>query len=302
MGSGRVPAAGGGRVSNPYLIEGPAVISFSGGRTSGFMLKMILDAHGGKLPDDVRVLFANTGKEMPETLDFVEECSQRWAVPITWLEYDGGYGVSTKFKVVDYRTASRNGEPFALMIDQNGKPFLPNAVMRLCTIRLKIEVIWKYAISLGWDSFYNAIGIRADEHRRAAKIRANPSDGKKGIERILPLVEAGVVVAQVGQFWSEQNFDLQLPNMNGRTMHGNCDLCFLKGANQVLSLIREKPERALWWMEQERRVESAWKFINDGARFSKDRPSYAQMYRMATEQQEMFPYDAPAIEDCSCTD
>ena len=32
---------------NPYLIEGPAVISFSGGRTSGYMLKHILDAHGG---------------------------------------------------------------------------------------------------------------------------------------------------------------------------------------------------------------------------------------------------------------
>ncbi len=64
--------------NNPYQIEGPAIISFSGGRTSGMMLRKILDAHGGTLPPDVRVLFANTGKEMLETLDFVRECSDRW--------------------------------------------------------------------------------------------------------------------------------------------------------------------------------------------------------------------------------
>jgi hypothetical protein len=67
-------------VTNPYLIEGPALISFSGGRTSGYMLWQILDAHGGTLPDDVHVCFANTGKEREETLRFVHECETRWGV------------------------------------------------------------------------------------------------------------------------------------------------------------------------------------------------------------------------------
>ncbi len=53
---------------NPYLIEGPALVSFSGGRTSGYMLKHILDAHDGTLPEDVHVVFANTGKEMEVTM------------------------------------------------------------------------------------------------------------------------------------------------------------------------------------------------------------------------------------------
>ena len=46
---------------NPYKIEGPALISFSGGRTSGFMLKQIIDAHDGVPPEDVHITFANTG-------------------------------------------------------------------------------------------------------------------------------------------------------------------------------------------------------------------------------------------------
>lgn len=62
-------------MSSPYRITGPAVVSFSGGRTSGYMLWHILDAHGGALPDDVKVVFCNTGKERPETLDFVERCA-----------------------------------------------------------------------------------------------------------------------------------------------------------------------------------------------------------------------------------
>ena len=70
-----------------YKVDGPALVSFSGGRTSGYMLFRILEAYGGSLPDDMHVVFANTGKERLETLDFVSECAQRWCVEIVWLEY-----------------------------------------------------------------------------------------------------------------------------------------------------------------------------------------------------------------------
>ena len=54
-------------MNNPYLISEPTVISFSGGRTSGFMLWKVLQAHGGKLPAEAIVCFANTGKEEEAT-------------------------------------------------------------------------------------------------------------------------------------------------------------------------------------------------------------------------------------------
>jgi hypothetical protein len=128
---------------NPYRIDGPALISFSGGRTSGYMLRNILDAHGGTLPDDVHVVFANTGKEMPETLDFVQECGERWGVRITWLEWrDNEAGYDT----VSHNSASRNGEPFKALIDKRG--FLPNPVMRFCTQEMKVRPMQTLMLSL----------------------------------------------------------------------------------------------------------------------------------------------------------
>ena len=52
---------------NPYLISEPTCISFSGGRTSAYMLHRVLEANEG-LPDDAIVTFANTGKEEEATL------------------------------------------------------------------------------------------------------------------------------------------------------------------------------------------------------------------------------------------
>jgi 3'-phosphoadenosine 5'-phosphosulfate sulfotransferase (PAPS reductase)/FAD synthetase len=278
---------------NPYLITEPTCISFSGGRTSAYMLYKVLQAGGGKLPEEAIVCFANTGKEMEETLQFVHDCEVNWNVEIHWLEYIAHAEPSKRFKRVTYETASRNGEPFAASIDQNGKPYLPNPVARICTINLKIRVIDKYLKSLGWDhdEKMNWVGIRADEQRRAAKI---------GRERT-PLVVDGVTKETVGNFWKSQPFDLKLPNHNGVTMHGNCDLCFLKPANQIYSLINEKPERAIWWMEMERLAQSSNKTYGDGAKFRKDRPSYAQMYDYVKRQENLFDPNEEAI-GCFCGD
>ena len=43
---------------NHYRVPRPAVISFSGGRTSAYMLRRIIDAYGGRLPSDIAVVFA----------------------------------------------------------------------------------------------------------------------------------------------------------------------------------------------------------------------------------------------------
>jgi hypothetical protein len=113
----------------------------------------------------------------------------------------------------------------------------------------------------------------------------------------IPLADAFVTAEDVGAFWRGQPFDLGLPNINGKTMHGNCDLCFLKPAHQVFSLIAEKPERAVWWAKQEAEARAS----GDGRFFRNDRPSYAQMAKYASEQVDMFDREEEAIA-CFCGD
>lgn len=128
-------------MSNPFKIIEPTCINFSGGRTSAYMLYRILQAHDMSLPSEAIVCFANTGKECEETLEFVHDCETNWGVKINWLEYKAHETPKDRFRVVDFETASRDGEPFFDSINQNGKPYLPNPVARICTINMKIRVI-----------------------------------------------------------------------------------------------------------------------------------------------------------------
>jgi hypothetical protein len=102
----------------------------------------------------------------------------------------------------------------------------------------------------------------------------------------------------VGAFWRSQPFDLGLPNNNGVTMHGNCDLCFLKGGAQVLSLIAEKPERAVWWARMEALALAS---KPSGATFRKDRPNYSSMVKFAADQLSLLDQDEEGIA-CFCGD
>lgn len=227
-----------------YRIEGPALISFSGGRTSAFMLHEILRAHGGTLPADVVVAFANTGKEREETLRFVHECGTRWGVPIRWLEWrDTPEG----FEEVGYNSASRNGEPFAALIQK--RQFLPNVVTRYCTQKLKIHTMSKFMQSLGYERWANAVGLRYDEGHRVLKQLARNEKGGDRWKTVMPLSKAKVSKANVMEFWSQQPFDLGL-----MPYEGNCDLCFLKSRAKLQTIMRERPELATWWIEQERAV------------------------------------------------
>ena len=73
-------------MSDPFKITEPTCISFSGGRTSAYILWRVLQSNNG-LPEDAIVCFANTGKEEEATLEFVRDCGDYWNVPITWIEY-----------------------------------------------------------------------------------------------------------------------------------------------------------------------------------------------------------------------
>jgi len=268
-----------------YLIETPFVVSFSGGRTSAFMLRNILDAYGGSLPAQGHVVFANTGKEHPATLDFIKEIETRWSVPIQWVERD--FKNEAGVRLVNFDTASKNGEPFGDLITK--KHYLPNPITRFCTEELKVKAIAKYMKSIGVESGTMAVGLRADEPRRVHRVNG---DTRNGFDYVCPMHSAGHVIADVLDFWKSSDFDLMLPN-NDRAF-GNCDLCFLKGRSILERVIRHDPSLADWWIEREKEI---------GAKFRKDIPTFAQMVVQIRIQPELFgEEDDDDIIPCLCTD
>lgn len=278
-------------MGNPYLIPSPSLISFSGGRTSGYMLKKIIDAHNGELPDDMYVVFANTGKEMPQTLDFIKDCADKWDVHIHWLELEiAEERPIYRTKQVDYETASRNGEPFEALIQR--KKMLPNPVMRMCTQELKMNVMKRFMKQKGYKEWTNVVGLRYDEPRRVAKQNRQNDSDINSWDSICPLYQDKITVKEVLEFWQKNNFDLKLTSENGNTVAGNCDLCFLKGTKTLTKIIKEKPDLADWWVVQEKKI---------GATFRKD-ASYLDLIdltKLEAKQIELFDDDSRS---CFCHD
>lgn len=267
---------------DPYLIEGPANISFSGGRTSAYMLFHILMAHGGQLPDDVHVTFANTGKEREETLRFVHECEVRWGVRVHWIEWrppSRGMPFAERFEEVGYNSADRIGKWFAELVKR--KQYLPNPIMRYCTIELKIRVMIHFMRALGYDRWISAVGLRADEMHRVFKAIERNDSGKERGTTVMPLANAKVRQSDVMAFWKAQPFDLAL-----KPHEGNCDLCFLKGRDKRASIIRANPALADWWIEREDTTKCS---KVDGARFRKDE-TYRQL-REAVRTSPLLPLE-----------
>jgi 3'-phosphoadenosine 5'-phosphosulfate sulfotransferase (PAPS reductase)/FAD synthetase len=241
-----------------FRIESPALISFSGGRTSAYMLHEILRAYDGRLPDDAIVAFANTGREYEKTLSFVHECSVRWGVHIHWVEWrDEANG----FERVDLSSASRLGEPFEALITK--KKALPNWQARWCTSILKIKplhALMRSKFGLAPGDYAEVVGFRSDEeHRIEDMVEA---DAKTGRKRTAPLARAKISKRDVLRFWLGENadplllthplpqgFDLGLP-----LWKGNCDLCFATGRKIRKLRIRSDPPCAHWWAHQEARI------------------------------------------------
>ncbi len=219
------------------------VCTFSGGRTSAFMGKMLKEHPKYKDFDKV-FLFANTGKELPETLDFINKCDKDWGLNIVWLEANVVYekGVGTNFKVVDYETANRKGKPFEDMLK---KYPLPNNMASNCTRELKLAPINKYVKSLGYKEVYTAMGIRYDERHRE-------SNTAKENNIIYPLIyDIKVDNKFIRDWWERQPFDLKL-----KDYEGNCDLCFKKSLKKRLTIIKERPNVAEWWSDMESKYSS----------------------------------------------
>tara|TARA_R110000796_G_scaffold144294_1_gene261024 strand:+ start:157 stop:1476 length:1320 start_codon:yes stop_codon:yes gene_type:complete len=145
----------------------------------------------------------------------------------------------TPFKVVDYKTASRSGEPFNALIEE--RKFAPNSMARFCTSDLKVLPAKEYMIRSGYTEWAAVVGFRADENRRVNNLKDVDI-----WETLTPLHTAGVIEQDINLWWSENDFDL-----NVHSSLSNCDGCFLKGEKSRAFLAKYYPDRAKWWADIE---------------------------------------------------
>lgn len=212
----------------------PLLIAFSGGRTSAYMTKLLIDKYQGKR--EIAVVFANTGVEREETLEFVNNCDLNFGFNTVWIETipNPKFGKGCSFEIVDYGSASRDGLPFERVISKYG---IPNKGAQHCSRELKHYPIKKYINSLGWKDYDIALGIRADEPKRLT-----PKD-----RVVYPLFkEFPTTKLMVNRWWAAQPFNLML-----KDYEGNCTLCWKKSKRKLLTIIIEHPEFLEWWNEME---------------------------------------------------
>lgn len=216
------------------------VVNFSGGRTSAYMaIRLWLDYRD---QFELFFVFANTGKERPETLDFIQQVSIHYKMPIVWLEgvFDARKGSGVGFKVVNYQTADRTGRVFEACIAKYG---LPNVSASHCSSKMKGAVVSAWKKANGLLKVDQALGIRIDEIDRARK-------SKLKFQFVYPLISMFPTRQEdVNKFWLFNSIDLQL-----KSYEGNCDLCFKKSLNKLKTIAIENPHLCKWWSEQEKKA------------------------------------------------
>lgn len=207
------------------------LISFSGGETSAYMTQWVLNNWRERYPD-ILVVFANTGQENEQTLEFVKRCDDYFGFNTVWIEavQFPNERRAAGFKVVSYETASRDGAPFEAAIKKYG---IPNQKFKDCTRNLKQKPIEAYAKSVGWElgTYDLAIGIRADEGDRMSVAAS-----KRRI--VYPLISAHPMTKpKINTWWAAQPFRLEL-----KGYQGNCKWCWKKSFRKHLTIISETPE------------------------------------------------------------
>jgi hypothetical protein len=238
------------------------VINFSGGKTSALMT--ILNYREGDL-----VIFADTGREHPKTYKFINDFEAHEGIPIIRVMFEGG---------------------FRGMLEKKKWKLIPNRVKRECTIELKIKTAKRWLrANYGKQNYEWLIGFRADEERRVKGYQQRQAY----IHPKFPLYIQGIDKAQVNDYWSKKTYTLEIP-----AILGNCTLCFLKGKNAIINIMRSYPELAKEWIEDE----ELSKQFGNGYTYFED-TTYKHLLMMA--QNDLFKgqdlTDLNPAFNCSCT-
>lgn len=236
------------------------VINFSGGKTSALMTILL------KPTEDDIVLFTDTGREHPLTYKFIDDFEKNEGIKVTRISYNGKFDGFLKSR--DYKR-------------------IPNRMLRTCTDELKIKTSKRFLRKKGILYYNNFIGFRFDEPNRVIQFK----EKFKRVKTFFPLYEQYINKEMVNQYWLSKDYTLEIPSILG-----NCDLCFLKGKDNIIKILQLYPELADKWIKDEE--ESKRHF---GHTYFPD-VTYKGLLQIAKSQKSLFDLqEALPAYSCSCT-
>lgn len=179
------------------------ILALSGGKDSSALAVYLKDKVEG-----MEYVFCDTGKELPETYEYLAKLEAFIGKPIVRLNPDRG---------------------FDHWLDVYGG-YLPSPRMRWCTRMLKLRPYEKY---IGNDPVISYVGIRADEDREGY-ISTKPN-----IRAVFPFKEAGLVHADILRLLDEAG--LGLPEYYKWRSRSGCYFCFFQRKSEWAGLLAEHP-------------------------------------------------------------
>jgi 3'-phosphoadenosine 5'-phosphosulfate sulfotransferase (PAPS reductase)/FAD synthetase len=180
------------------------ILSLSGGKDSSALAIYMRD----KVPD-MEYAFCDTGKELPETYEYLDRLEGFLGKRIVRLNAERG---------------------FDHWLDVYGG-YLPSSRMRWCTRQLKLKPFEAY---VGDDPVVSYVGIRADEDREGYV------STKPNIRAVFPFKEAGLVKADVFRLLEESG--VGIPDYYKWRTRSGCYFCFFQRKSEWVGLKDNHPD------------------------------------------------------------
>lgn len=228
------------------------VVSFSGGRTSAYLCKVMIDEFGR---DNVDFIFMDTGAEHPETYKFIKKVNDAFGLNLTCLrvKINQELGKGNSYQIVNVDDCKFDLKPWSDMSSKYGNPYVGGM---FCTDRMKLTPFKKYCQDrYGKGNYETWLGIRIDEPNRLGE--------KAGIRYMAEISDFDK--QDVLDWWDEQDFDLEIPEWLG-----NCVFCPKKSNLKLAAAQRDEPELYIDYLDA---------LYSDAVRCDNKTGHWSKMYR-----------------------